>query len=468
MKITFMGAVHTTTGSMHLLEVNDTRILLECGLFQGRRKESYERNRHLPFNASEIDCCVLSHAHIDHSGNLPNLVRSGFSGNIYATHATRDLCSAMLRDSAHIQESDAAYVNKRRRRQGKSLVEPIYTTADAVASLRNFVSVDYGRPLPIAPGVQLTFRDAGHILGSALCVFDVTENGAKYRLVFTGDLGRPNLPILRDPVLVDAPTYFITESTYGGRFHETPDQAEVHLRKVINETFDRGGKVIIPCFAVGRTQEIVYALQRLTAARKIPRLPIFVDSPLAVDITEVFRLHPECYDQEITDFIATDSDRDPFGFETLTYVRAVEESKELNFLRQSAVIISASGMCEHGRILHHLKNNVEDARNTVLIVGFQAEHTLGRRLVNGDKEVSIFGKKYHRRASVETIDGYSAHADRAELLDYVGRLDRAHLERVFVVHGEEDQGIALQQGLAELGLDSQIPHPMEEVHIGQG
>ena len=465
MKITFMGAVHTTTGSMHLLQINGRRILLECGLFQGRRKDSFERNRNLPFQASEIDCCVLSHAHIDHSGNIPNLVRSGFTGNIYTTHATRDLCSAMLRDSAYIQESDAAYVNKKRKRQGKPLVEPIYTKADAVASLRNFVSVDYDRPLPIAPGVQLTFRDAGHILGSALCVLDVEEDGSRYRLVFTGDLGRPDLPILRDPSPVKAPTYLITESTYGGRFHETPDQAETRLRKVINETFDRGGKVIIPCFAVGRTQEIVYALKRLTHARKIPRLPIFVDSPLAVDITEVFRLHPECYDREITDFVAQRGDRDPFGFSTLTYVRSVEVSKELNFLRQPAVIISASGMCEHGRILHHLKNNIEDARNSVLIVGFQAEHTLGRRLVNRDKKVKIFGQEYSRRASVEIIDGYSAHADRNELLGYIGQLDRKSLQRIFIVHGEQDQGLALQQGLTEMGLAAHLPFPMEEVQI---
>jgi metallo-beta-lactamase family protein len=466
MKISFLGAVRTTTGSMHLLEVNGSRILLECGLYQGRRQESFERNRHLPFDAESIDCCVLSHAHIDHSGNIPNLVRLGFKGNIYATHATRDLCSAMLRDSAHIQEYDVAYINKRRQRQGKPPVEPIYTHEDTVASLQQFVSVDYDRWLFIAPGVRLAFRDAGHILGSAVCLLDIEEDGGHCRLAFTGDLGRPNMPILRDPMPISEVDYLITESTYGARLHETPEEAESKLRKTINQTFDREGKVIIPSFAVGRTQELVYALQRLSEARKIPRLPIFVDSPLAIDVTEIFRLHPECYDDEILTYMREADDQDPFGFETLRYTRAVSASKELNFLRQSAVIISASGMAEHGRILHHLKNNIEDGRNTVLIVGFQAPNTLGRRLVEKENRVRIFGKEYERRARVEVINGYSAHADRRELLDYFQRLEKERLQRIFIVHGEHDQSLGLQEGLQESGFDNTyIPSAEETVEI---
>lgn len=469
MKITFMGAARTTTGSMHLLEVNGCRILLECGLFQGHRQEAFERNRNLPFDAKTIDCCVLSHAHIDHSGNIPNLVRSGFPGNIYTTHATRDLCSAMLRDSGYIQEKDVEYLNKHRARRGEPPVEPIYTQADAVNSLGHFVSVSYGRRLPIGPGVQLTFQDAGHILGSAVCALDIEEGGKKYRLGFTGDLGRSNVPLLNDPAPLGDVDYLITESTYGARTHETPEEAKQKLRQVINQTFDRGGKVIIPSFAVGRTQELVYALHQLTAARKIPRLPIYVDSPLAVDVTEIFRLHPECYDDEVRAYLEETDARDPFGFASLTYIREVERSKELNFVKEPVVIISASGMCEYGRILHHLKNNVEDARNTILIVGFQAEDTLGRRLVDGDKQVKIFGEEYDRRAKVEIINGYSAHADRNELLAYIGQLDRGRLRRAFVVHGEGEQSEGLQHGLAELGIAQvEIPAPMQAVEIGAG
>ncbi len=467
MKITFMGAARNTTGSMHLLEANGYRILLECGLFQGHRQESFERNRNLPFDAKTIDCCVLSHAHIDHSGNIPNLVRAGFQGNIYTTHATRDLCAAMLRDSGYIQEKDVEYVNKHRARRGEPPVEPIYTQADAVASLGSFVSLNYDRPLPIGPGVQLTFKDAGHILGSAVCLLEIEEGGKRYRLGFTGDLGRDDAPILNDPVFMGDVDYLITESTYGARTHETPEEAQKKLRQVINQTFDRGGKVIIPSFAVGRTQELVYALHQLSQARKIPHLPIYVDSPLAVDVTEIFRLHPECYDDEVRAYLAETDARDPFGFASLTYIREVEHSKELNFVKEPVVIISASGMCEHGRILHHLKNNVESARNTILIVGYQAEDTLGRKLVNGDKRVKIFGEMYDRRAKVEVIDGYSAHADRNELLAYIGQFDRERLQRIFVVHGEMEQSEGLRQGLSELGFaDVMIPEAGQTVQLG--
>jgi metallo-beta-lactamase family protein len=466
MKIRFLGAVRTVTGSMHLLSVNGAKLLLDCGLYQGRRKESFERNRRLPFDATAVDSMILSHAHIDHSGNIPSLVKNGFKGNIYATPATRDLCSAMLRDAGHIQESDADYINKKRARQGLPPVEPLYTVEDATNSLRYFVSVGYGRPLPVAPGVTLTFQNAGHILGSAVTALDIVEESETSRLVFTGDLGRKEIPILRDPEPVENADYLITESTYGSRVHDPFETSHAELRDVIIDTYRRGGKVIVPAFSVGRTQELVYALHRLTEARKIPDLPIFVDSPLSVNVTEIFRLHPECYDKEVNDFLATARRRDPFGFHRLTYVRSTERSKELNFLREPAIIISASGMCEAGRILHHLKNNVEDPRNTVLIVGWQAPHTLGRRLVERQSTVKIFGEEYSLKARVETINGFSAHADRNELLDYANQLGARRLKSVFVVHGEESSSQALAYGLNSLGVEKAIvPQPGEEFEL---
>ena len=466
MRIKFLGAARTVTGSMHLLSVNGTKVLLDCGLYQGRRKESFERNRNLPVDATAVDSLILSHAHIDHSGNIPSLVKNGFRGNIYATPATRDLCSAMLRDAGHIQESDAEYINNKRARQGLPPVEPLYTVEDATHSLRFFVSVGYGRPLPVAPGVTLTFHDAGHILGSAVTSLDIVEEGKTSRLVFTGDLGRKEIPILRDPEPVEDADYLITESTYGSRVHDPFETSNAELRDVIISTYRQGGKVIVPAFSVGRTQELVYALHRMTEARKIPELPIFVDSPLSVNVTEIFRLHPECYDEEVNEFLTMARRRDPFGFHRLTYVRSTERSKELNFLREPAIIISASGMCEAGRILHHLKNNVEDPRNTVLIVGWQAPHTLGRRLVEGQSTVKIFGEEYSLKARVETINGFSAHADRNELLDYARQLGAKRLKSAFVVHGEEASSQALAYGLNSLGVEKAIvPQPGEEFEL---
>lgn len=450
MEIQFLGAVRNVTGSMHLLTVNGRRILLECGLFQGRRQEAFERNRHLPFDASKVDVMVLSHAHIDHSGNIPNLVKSGFQGAIYCTYATRDLCSIMLRDAGHIMESDAEYVNKRHRRQNKPLVEPIYTVEEATASLRHFMSMDYGRPVMIAPGVTLAFYDAGHILGSALCVLDIVEDARQYRLLFTGDLGRPAMPILGDPEPVPGVDVLITESTYGARIHGTVDEAEAHLKQVVHKAYARSGKVIIPAFSVGRTQEIVYALHRLSNAGEIPSLPIYVDSPLAINATEVFRLHPEYYDRETLDFML--EHEDAFSFDHLHYIRRVEDSKALNERTDPMVIISASGMCEAGRILHHLKNNIEQARNIILFVGYQAEHTLGRRILEGQETVSIFGESYHVRAQVESIDGYSAHADREELLAYMRQIEPERIAKAFLVHGDPEASLALQPALAALGM----------------
>ncbi len=464
MKISFLGAARSVTGSMHLLEINGDRILLECGLFQGRRQESYERNRNLPFDAATITAMVLSHAHIDHSGNIPNLVRSGFTGRIYSTHATRDLCGVMLCDSAHIMEADVEYLNRKRQRQGLPSVESLYSTADALRSLKGFVSIDYEREIEISSDVKLTFHDAGHILGSALCALDIAEGGHTLRLLFTGDLGRSDALILHDPEVVPDVDYLITESTYGSRLHGTHKDAEQELKRVVNETYARGGKLIIPAFSVGRTQEIVYTLHRLRTTSEIPQLPIYVDSPLSTNATEIFRLHPECYDAETHAFML--KYHDPFGWSQSHYIRDVEESKRLNTQSEPLIIISASGMCESGRILHHLKNNITDSRNTILFVGFQAENTLGRRIVEQQPKVSIFGEPYPLMAHVEVIYGYSAHADRDEILNYIGRLNARGLQEIYIVHGDEQSALALEQGLHEQGLQrTRVPYPGEQIGI---
>ena len=466
MKIKFLGAARTVTGSMHLLTVNGTRILMECGLYQGRRAESYSRNRTRAVDAAQVDTLVLSHAHIDHSGNIPLLVKSGFTGNVFATPGTRDLCSIMLRDSGHIQESDAAYLNKKRRRAGQPPVEPLYTREDAARSMNHFVTVNYERPFPLAPGVTLTYYDAGHILGSALVCLDIEEHGTRRRLLFTGDLGRPNAPLLRDPFIPQDVDVLMIESTYGNRTHGTPAENKDQLRDVVNQTYRRGGKVIIPAFSVGRTQNIVYTLHQLLEDNEIPELPIFVDSPLSVNATEVFLLHPECYDEETRQFLLETDSRSPFSFPGIHYVREVAESKRINDLRESAVIISASGMCENGRILHHLKNNVEDSRNTVAIVGWQAPHTLGRRLVEKQRQIKIFGDEYVRRAQVALLHGLSAHADRDELLDWFKRVQNPRLRHVFVVHGEEESSFALAEKCRELGVpDVVVPELGQELEL---
>jgi metallo-beta-lactamase family protein len=459
MKLTFCGAAQTVTGSQHLIEVNGQRILLDCGMYQGSRAESYERNRNLPFDASTIDVMVLSHAHIDHSGNIPTLVNRGFHGDIISTFATRDLCAQMLLDSGHIQEKDAEFVNKKRRKRGEPPMEPLYTQQQASESLRYFASQGYGRARQIIPGVSLTFLDAGHMLGSAIVVLDIEDRDAQreMRLVFSGDLGRKGIPIIRDPQMVDGTDFLIMESTYGDRLHPPYEDEEKRLESIINETYKRGGSIIIPAFAVGRTQQLVLTLHQLASRGDIPHMPVFVDSPLAVDVTAVYRMHPECYDDEIRAFIEQADIRDPFGFTDLTYTRAVEQSKQLNFLREPAIIISASGMMETGRILHHLKNRIEDPRTTVLIVGWQAPNTLGRRLVDGEKTVRIFGEEYENRARVEVLNGFSGHADRDELLAWVGAMERKP-KRTFLIHGEPENALVLAQGLQErFGIVVDVP-----------
>jgi metallo-beta-lactamase family protein len=455
LKLTVWGAARTVTGTMILVEANGARVLLDCGLFQGRRSLSYERNLRFPFEPASLHAVILSHAHIDHSGNLPNLVKQGYQGLIWSTSATRDLCASMLLDSGHIQEADVKYLNKKLVRKGEPPVEPLYTRADATRSMTQFVSLGYDRSFPVAPGITAHFLDAGHILGSAMVVLEVEEEGRTRRLVFSGDVGRPDMAILRDPSTISEADFLIMESTYGSRRHQARDDARATLRKVILDAYHRRGKVLIPAFAVGRTQELVYDLHQLADAQKIPPIKIFVDSPLAVDVTQTFRLHPECYDQETHEFMLSDHHhRDVFGFHKLTYVRDVEASKALNYLQEPAVIISASGMCEAGRILHHLKHNIEDRDNTILFVGFQAEHTLGRRILDGEPRVRIFGEEYDVRARVESIDGYSAHADSAELREWAGHFDKEQLQRIFLVHGEFEAASTLADLLHQDGFHS--------------
>lgn len=467
MRLTFYGAAQSVTGSKHLLEVNGSKILLDCGLVQGRRKDSFEANRNLPFDASDIDVMVLSHAHIDHSGNIPNLVRSGFDGDIICTDATRDLCSTMLRDSGHIQERDAEYVNKKRGRKGQTPVEPIYTQEDAVKSLDYFISQSYYRTRKIADGVKLTFYDAGHMLGSAIVVLDIIDKqtNRERRLVFSGDLGREGIPIIRDPDVIDGCDLLIMESTYGNRTHEAYFDAEQKLQRIVNETYNARGALIMPAFAVGRTQQIVYSLHKMWEKGEIPRMPVYVDSPLAVDATSVFQLHPETYDDEIQDFINDTRVRNPFGFDDLTYVRSLQQSKELNDSEESCIIISASGMAEFGRVVHHLKNRIEDPKNTVLITGWQAENTLGRKLVEKHPIVRIFGEEYNVNARVEVINGFSGHADKYELLNWVGAMKHKP-EQTWLVHGEPDATYALQQSLKEkFGMNVHVPNPTNSFEV---
>jgi metallo-beta-lactamase family protein len=463
LKIQFLGATKSVTGSMHIIESNGHRILIDCGLFQGRREESNRRNRNFPFDPKGIERVVLSHAHIDHSGNLPHLVKQGYENTIYSTFATRDLCVVMLKDTAHIQKKDAEYLNKKEERQGLAPIEPLYDVDDVEQTLSLFRGIGYRKGFYVTSDIHLTFYDAGHILGSALSIFDIKENGKNLRLAYIVDLGRKNLPILKDPEMVKGIDFMIIESTYGNRLHEDLSETETRLAQVVNETIESGGKIIIPAFSLGRTQEVVYCLYRLQNQGRIPHLKIFVDSPLSVDVTEIFKLHPGCFDKETNQMIA--QNENPFGWKDVTYIKDAEESKKLSQMDQPCIIISASGMCESGRILHHLKNNVEDSKNTILVVGFMAKDTLGRRIVEQQKKVKIFGEEHRLKARVEMLDAFSAHADRNELLQYVNNT-KDSLLGVFVVHGEEEQAQALAEGIKGLGIQNVlIPNLGDEVKI---
>jgi metallo-beta-lactamase family protein len=439
MKIHFFGATRTTTGSMYLLEINGQRLLLECGLFQGRREESIQRNCRFPFDPRQVDAVVLSHAHIDHAGNLPNLSKQGYTGNIYCTFATRDLSGIMLVDSARIQKDDAAFVSKKRAKQKLPPVEPLYSDTDAEQALRQFVAFNYDRPFPVLDSVTVTFRDAGHILGAAQVVLDIREGGRQFRYLFSGDVGRGNDEILRDPESVENVDYLQIESTYGGREHSIRTDADETVGRLVLETLKRNGKVIIPAFSVGRTQQIVYVLNQLTLAGKLPRVPIFVDSPLSVNATEIYRLHPECFNDTINKFLHEKAN--PFGMENLTYIREMANSMKLNDLKEAAIIISASGMCEAGRIRHHLKNHIGDPDNLILFIGYCAEHTLGAQITAGRNPVNIFGEPQAVRAKIVSLDTYSGHADKNELKQYVQKIS-GDIKKICCVHGEESQCLA--------------------------
>jgi len=451
LQIQFIGGARTVTGSQHLLIINGKKILLECGLFQGRRKDTYEMNKHFKFNPSEIDAMILSHAHIDHSGNIPNLVKSGFDGPIYATSATVDLCQIMLRDSAHLQERDIEWLNKKRNNKNQEYAEALYTFEDVEAAMKQFIGIQYNNPVEIYPGITLIFQDAGHILGSASILLEIDEGNKKLRFGFTGDIGRPVMPVVRTPDLLRDLDVLIMESTYGNRLHTYVEEVEEELAIVVRKCCEDSGKIIIPAFAVGRTQLLIYMLHKLFDQNRIPEIPIYVDSPLAVNATKVFRTHPECFDRE-TYRIFLRNNEDPFGFGRLTYISTVEQSKELNDKTGPMIIISASGMAEGGRILHHLANNIGNPKNLILFVGYAAENTLARKIMDGMKKVNIFGEEYPVKCQIRIMDYFSGHADQNELIDYLRLNDTKRLKNIFLVHGEDDQALPLMEKILQKGF----------------
>jgi metallo-beta-lactamase family protein len=465
MKISFLGAAQTVTGSQHLVSVNGCNILLDCGLYQGQVEEAYRRNKEFAFDPASIDAVLLSHAHIDHSGNLPNLVASGYHGPIYTTYATAHLADLMLRDSAHIQELQAEDMSGE-----DNLVEdiePLYSREDAERVGRLFRGMNYDTEFEVVPGVTGRLVEAGHILGSAAIVLDVEENGRKRRLWFSGDIGRRNLPLIRDPWLPDRADTLIMECTYGDQSHEDPQLAYDELRDVLNRTLIRGGKVIIPAFAVGRTQEIVYAIHQMIEQEELLEVPVYVDSPLAVEASKIFIDHPEFFDDEVNTFLKTADSRTALGFDLLTYVKSVEESKKLNSMDEAMIIISASGMAEAGRVLHHIRNNIDDPRSTILIVSYQAPGTLGRALADGEEQIRIFGRVHQRKAEVAVIPGFSAHAGQNFLTEYA-EATKDQVKQIFLVHGEEKPAEVLRQKLHERGMEKvYYPLPRQIIEVDE-
>ncbi|MFB3891058.1 MAG: MBL fold metallo-hydrolase [Phycisphaerae bacterium] len=458
-ELEFHGAAQEVTGSMHLLHLPDGPVALDCGLFQGRRGDARQKNLAWPVPPRKLKAVVLSHAHMDHSGNIPGLVRNRFSGPVYATPATCDLCDVMLADSAKIQEEDARFWNERRARGPDEFIEPLYTIDDARAAHKYFHGEQYGQPFEFSRGCRATFVEAGHILGSACVIMEISQSSGKpIRLLYTGDLGRFSQPILRDPAEpMPKADYLITESTYAGRRHDVEADMKQRLVWIINQTRDAGGKVIIPAFSVGRTQTVVYHLSQAIADGSLRPLPVFVDSPLSFNATEVFKHHPECFDDEARRFAAEKGD--PFGLGLMTYINDVNDSKALNSRRDSCVIIASSGMCEAGRVLHHLKNNIENEANTVIIVGFQGQGTLGRRIVERREEIKIFGRMYKLLCRVEVLNGFSAHADADDFVRSFTPL-ASGLKAAFVVHGEQQQEAAMKELLTKAGCPRvEIPKP---------
>lgn len=446
MDLRFLGGADTVTGSQHMMVVGGRRVLRDCGLYQGRRKTARIINRELPFDATALDALVLSHAHIDHSGNIPSMTRDGYEGPIHASTATATLCEVMLMDAAKIQEQDAEYLNQKTSRKGYPPVEPLYTSEDAEKALTLFTGHHYHDTLELVPGVTMDSLEAGHILGAELSVFTLEENGRRSRVGFALDLGRHNLPIIRDPETMENVDVLVLESTYGNRFHGDIADAAGQLQTVVERTHERGGRVLIPSFALERTQEILFHLASLRSEGRLPKMPVYVDSPMATAVTRIFARNPAYMDDE---FAALRETGRVFEADWIHFVASVKESKELTASRAPCIIISASGMCEHGRILHHLKADVSDARNTIVIVGYQAEHTLGRRLVEKQEEVRIFGDTFERKADVVVLNAFSAHADRNDLLAYVRKVRPG---RTVLVHGETKPREALAETLRDEGL----------------
>jgi len=466
-ELEFIGAARAVTGSKHIVRTSRATVLLDCGLFQGRRRESNEQNRALHVPVEDLDAVVLSHAHIDHAGLLPMLYKKGFRGPVYATPATRDLCTPMLLDAAMIQEADARHIQKLIERDGLDMepVEPLYGHEDVTGLLSQIVGLPYRRAHEIAPGVVLKLLDAGHVLGSSIVVLDIDEDGTRTRIAYAVDLGRKGLPILREPEIPSGIQCLITESTYGDRLHSPIEEVDDALAAVVNRTVKRGGKILIPAFALERAQEVVYALKRLRAAQKVPTVPVYVDSPLTVKLTDVFKMHPECYDKKT--YARLVGGDPPFEFEGLHYVSDKEESKAIAAQPGPCIIIAASGMCEAGRILHHLREGVEDQRNTILIVGFQAQHTLGRRIVEHHREVKVFGVMRRLAAEVAVLNGFSAHADQNELVAFAEAVRaQGKLRQVILVHGEPPAQAALTSKLAEQGFPTVIaPAPGDKIRL---
>jgi len=469
MEIKFCGAARNVTGSSHLITLDDGyKILLDCGLFQGKGKDVWKNNNNWYLKPSEVDCLILSHAHIDHTGRVPQFVKDGFSGNIYSTHATRSLCSIMLLDSAKIQERDVEWHNKKvlkkKKRKGEKLREPLYTSKDVSPALSLYVGCGYERWITISEGVELLFRDMGHILGSASVTLKITRNGATKMIGFTGDIGRPDRPILRDPSILPEVDYLICESTYGDKEHETPPQQVDQFLDILKHAcFEKKGKLIIPAFSVGRTQEIVYMLDKLESSGDLPKIPVYVDSPLAVNATQVFGSHPECFDNALNEYLLID--KNPFGFNDLHYVRDVAESKALNSMNKPCIIISSSGMMNAGRIRHHLFNNIEDEKNTFLIVGYCAPGTAGSMLRQGVPELKIFGEMKTVRAEIKVMDSFSAHGDRLEMYNYI-KNQKEGLKQLFLVHGEYDTQKEFKKYLGKKGFSNiEIPDPGQSIQL---
>ncbi len=453
MKIQFCGAAQEVTGSQYLISVNGRKVLVDCGMFQGRREEARGKNEKFLFDPRTIDAVLITHAHMDHSGSIPHLVKEGFKGSVYTTEATTELCKIMLKDSAYLQERDAVFVNKIRAKHHEPPIKPLYTIADAEASIEHFRPVEYDTRIDIVPGVTARFRNAGHILGSSGISLELEEKGRKVHLGVAVDVGRTNVPLEVDPNRLRDLDVLVMESTYGNRLHTAFGDSDDELAEIITATAKGGGKVIIPSFAVGRTQLLVYLLHSLFNQNRIPEIPIFVDSPMASRATEVYRRHLEDLDRAAQRTFIKDNE-DPFGFRRLKYTEDVKDSKALNGLSYPHVIIASSGMCEGGRILHHLRNNVGDRKNVVLFVGYAARHTLARKLVEGAKRVRIFGEEHEVRCRIKVMDGFSAHADRRDLLDYAKMTPPSKLKKIFLVHGEEDQAIPLRDGLRSNGYES--------------